>query len=460
MAESARHYVGVDLGGTKILALVVSGPGEVVGRAKLATRTDGTPLADQIAQAVEGALGEAGLPIDDIRGIGVAVPGVTDSQTGLFVTAPNLEIDDHHLAASLQERLGVPVALGNDVNLGTLAEVWLGAGRGAESVVGMFVGTGIGGGVVIDGKVRTGPEDLAGEIGHLVLMVDGPQCGCGNRGCFEALASRTAIERDIREAIAAGRPSALAERAGEDRVRSGALARALEAGDEVVTEVMTRVAHVLGQGVLTIRHLLDPELIILGGGVFEACGDFLMPRIEAEVRADPLTGSRDALRLVRSALGDDAVALGAAAFVRAHLGDDAPEALEAALDLTPEEPEPSGPKIDSVEFGRVTVDGETQAHDIHITADGKVRRRRKGRLRKAYGTSHMVDAEELKAVCKGKPKLLIIGTGFQEMIRLTDDAKGFLRSSKADWRVLPTPEAADLYNRTSGKKALLLHVTC
>jgi glucokinase len=353
------------------------------------------------------------------------------------------------------------VALGNDVNLGTLAEVWLGAGRGAESVVGMFVGTGIGGGVVIDGKVRTGPEDLAGEIGHLVLMVDGPQCGCGNRGCFEALASRTAIERDIREAIAAGRPCALASKA-DDRIRSGALARALASGDEVVTEVMTRVAHVLGQGVLTIRHLLDPELIILGGGVFEACGDFLMERIEAEVRADPLTGSRDALRLVRSELGDDAVALGAAAFARAHVGDDAPEALEAALDLRPEEAEAeaSGPRIDAVEFGCVTVDGEAFAHDIHLTADGEVRRRRKGRLRKAYGTSHMVDAEELEKVCKGKPKLLIIGTGFQGMLRLTDDAKEQLRSSKADWRVLPTPEAVDLYNSTGGKKALLLHVTC
>jgi len=451
MAANPQHYLGVDLGGTKILALAVSGPGETVGRCKLATRTDGSPLADQIAEAVQGALQDGGLTLADLRGIGVAVPGVVDSQTGLFVTAPNLEIDDHHLASSLQERLGVPVFLGNDVNLGTLAEVWLGAGRGADTVVGMFVGTGIGGGVVIDGRVRSGPEDLAGEIGHLVLMVDGPQCGCGNRGCFEALASRTAIERDIRAAIEAGRPSRLTSAVEDDRIRSRALSKALAADDEVATEVMERAAHYLAQGVLTIRHLLDPDLIILGGGVFEACADFLLPRIEAEVRADPLTGSRDALRLVLSELGDDAVALGAAAFVRAELGGEAPEEARTA---------PTTPVIDAVEFGAVTVNGETLPYDIHLRADGKVRKRRKSRLRKAYGTSHLIDAEELKQVAKGEPSLLIIGGGFESLVRLTDDANEFLRSADLDWRLLPTPEAVQLYNATSGSKALLLHVTC
>ncbi len=460
MAEKAQHYVGVDLGGTKILALVVSGPGETVGRCKLSTRTDGTPLADQIAEAVEGALEASALALTDVRGVGVAVPGVVDSQTGLFVTAPNLEIDDHHLADSLRERLGVPVFLGNDVNLGTLAEVWLGAGRDASTVVGMFVGTGIGGGVVIDGRVRSGPEDLAGEIGHLVLMVDGPECGCGNRGCFEALASRTAIEREVRAAIEAGRSSRLADAGGDGRIRSGALAKALAAEDEVATEVMARVAHYLAQGVLTIRHLLDPELIILGGGVFEACADFLLPRIEAEVRADPLTGSRDALRLVLSQLGDDAVALGAAAFVRAQLGDATAEPARPSVDADALAPEAPAPTIDDVQFGSVTVDGETLPHDIHIRADGKVRRRRKSRLRKAYGTSHAVDAEELKQVAKGGPSLLIVGGGFRSMVRLTDDAKEWLRSGVVDWRLLPTPEAVELYNSTGGSKALLLHVTC
>jgi len=459
MAASPQQYVGVDLGGTKILALVVSGPGEIAGRAKLSTRTDGSPLADQIVEAIEGALGEAGRTCADAGGIGVAVPGVVDSQTGRFVTAPNLEIDDHDLAGSLQERLGVPVFLGNDVNLGTLAEVWLGAGRGANTVVGMFVGTGIGGGVVIDRQVRSGPEDLAGEIGHLVLMVDGPECGCGNRGCFEALASRTAIERDIRAAIEDGRPSELSDTAGDERIRSRALSKALAAGDEVATEVMARAAHYLAQGVLTIRHLLDPDLIILGGGVFEACADFLLPRIEAEVRADPLTGSRDALRLVPSQLGDDAVALGAAALARAQLEGPMVEPL-AGSDDGPSRPQRPAPIIDAIEFGSVTVGGEELAHDIHIRRDGKVRKRRKSRLRKAYGTSHLVDAEELEQVTKGGPDLLIIGGGFQGMIRLSDDAKQFLVSCGLDWRLLPTPKAVQLYNSTPGPKALLLHVTC
>jgi glucokinase len=458
MADETRRYVGVDLGGTKILTLAVSGPGEVLGRFKLSTRTDGTPLGDQIVETVEGLLSECGLQVGDFRGVGVGVPGVVDSQTSVFITAPNLPIDDHHLAEGLRERLGLPVVLGNDVNLGTLAEVWRGAGQGATTVVGMFVGTGIGGGVVIDGRMRSGAEDLAGEIGHLVLMVDGPECGCGNKGCFEALASRTAIEREIRAALEAGRSSSIAEKGG--RIRSGALAAALQSGDEVVTEVMTRVGHTLAQGVLTIRHLLDPDLVILGGGVMEACGDFLLPLIEEEVRADPLTGSRDVLKLVRSELGDDAVALGAAALIRAELGDDAPQAVTSALPAEPAKPLPEYPIIGGVDFGSVTVDDEKLEHDIHIRADGKLRKRRKSRLRKAYGTSHVVDAEELKQVCKGNPGLLIVGSGFQNMVRLTDDAKEFLRSAKADWRLVATPEAVELYNGATGRKALLLHVTC
>jgi len=313
--------------------------------------------------------------------------------------------------------------------------------------------------VVIDRQVRSGPDDLAGEIGHLVLMVDGPECGCGNRGCFEALASRTAIERDIRAAIEDGRPSELSDTAGDERIRSRALSKALAAGDEVATEVMARAAHYLAQGVLTIRHLLDPDLIILGGGVFEACADFLLPRIEAEVRADPLTGSRDALRLVPSQLGDDAVALGAAALARAQLEGPMVEPL-AGSDDGPSRPQRPAPIIDAIEFGSVTVGGEELAHDIHIRRDGKVRKRRKSRLRKTYGTSHLVDAEELEQVTKGGPDLLIIGGGFQGMIRLSDDAKQFLVSCGLDWRLLPTPKAVQLYNSTPGPKALLLHVTC
>jgi glucokinase len=255
----------------------------------------------------------------------------------------------------------------------------------------------------------------------------------------------------------AGRPSKVELGGDTDRIRSGALRKALKAGDPVVTDVLTRAAHYLAQGILTIRHLIDPDVVILGGGVVEACGAFLLPLIEQEVRADPMAGSRDVLRLVPSALGDDAVALGAAALLLADLGE-----ADAAVEDAVEDADAigSGPRIDRVEFGMVTVDGEELAHDVHIRANGKVRRRKKARLREQYGTSHLVDAEELAGVCKGSPEVVIIGRGFQSMLRLTEDARTFLEAADFDCRMLPTPEAVEAYNAATGRKALLLHVTC
>ncbi|MCD6361272.1 MAG: ROK family protein, partial [Armatimonadetes bacterium] len=154
MGKATERYVGVDLGGTKILALVVTAAGEVLARFKQSTQPGGPPIAEQIAGAVDGALAKATLTVDDINGIGVAVPGVVDSRTGHMLTVPNLEIDDLAMVETLRERYELPVAVANDVNLGTLAECWLGAGRGAMSAVGIFVGTGIGGGVIIDGRMR------------------------------------------------------------------------------------------------------------------------------------------------------------------------------------------------------------------------------------------------------------------------------------------------------------------
>ena len=474
MSSNAEHYVGVDLGGTKILALVVSADGEVLARFKQPTQSGGAPLADQIGAAVDGALAAASLSVADLAGIGVAVPGVVDSRTGHMMTVPNLEIDDPAMIETLRGRYEMPVAIGNDVNLGTLAECWTGAGAGADGAVGIFVGTGIGGGVVTDGRLRTGAEDLAGEIGHLVLDVDGPECGCGGLGHFEALASRTAIERDIRAALEQGRESSILQHVEGDRIKSGALAAALAEGDELVTEIMARAAHYLAQGVLSIRHLLDPELIIFGGGVIEACGDFLLPLIEAEVRADPMKGSRDCLTLVTSSLGDDAVALGAAALARAEISGFGLGGLETGTltgephddddddddDNDEDEDLCEYPTIDSVEFGGAVVDGEPIGNDIHIRADGKVRRRKKKRLRKKYGTSHVVDGKEIARVCKGNPELLVIGTGFQEMVRLTDDAREYLETLGMRYEVLPSPEAVEAWNHANCSKALILHITC
>ena len=468
MSADERHFVGVDVGGTKILALVVTAAGGVLAREKSATAHDGTPMAEQIGAAIDMVIESAGLTIEQIAGIGVAMPGSVDSSTGYLGTVPNIEIDDYKLVDSLRERYPVVVEVGNDVNLGTLAECWLGAGRGAQTVVGMFVGTGIGGGVVIDGRLRTGSEDLAGEIGHMVMQLDGPECGCGNLGCFEALASRTAMEKAIRDGLAAGRESTITRYAGADRIKSGALEDALVDGDELVTEVMTQAAHILAQGVLTLRHVLDPDMVIMGGGVIEACAEFMMPLIEAEVRASCMKGSRDTLQLAVSELEDDAVALGAAALVEAAISDlpvyemqAAAAESEAAPEDGVEEFEPVDyPLIDALEFGSVTVADEALPHDVHIRADGSVKKRKKKWARKDYGTSHVIGPRELKKTLKQAPELLIIGSGFDEMVRLADEGRALLEERGVRWELLPTPRAIEAWNEADGRRALLLHVTC
>ncbi len=444
-------YLGVDVGGTKILAVATTAEGEILGRKKLKTSAEGS-LPDQVAAAAEGALENAGASLGQVAALGVAVPAVVDSRAGRVVHAPNLANADPHLRDRLAERYPFSVFLGNDVNLGTLAEVWRGVGKGTENVVGIFVGTGIGGGVVLGGRLLTGVEDQGGEIGHLVLSVDGPVCGCGNRGCFEALASRTAIERDLREALAAGRESSLSEAAAAGRIHSGDLAGALQAGDALATEIMTRVGHYLGQGVLTIRHCLNPDLVILGGGVIEACGDFLLPLVQAEIQADHLRRSRDAMRLAVSELGDDAVALGAAALAHAEFAGPA--------DCGASDPLPQYPHLDRVSFGAVLVDGKEIAADLYIRADGKLKERKKKIARERYGSSHILGPEELEKITKGDPQTLIIGAGFSGMVRLAEGAEAYLRSQGLTWRVLPTPEAAEVFNSAPGRKALFLHITC
>ncbi|MCD6359366.1 MAG: hypothetical protein J7M38_00795, partial [Armatimonadetes bacterium] len=205
----------------------------------------------------------------------------------------------------------------------------------------------------------------------------------------------------------------------------------------------------------------DPELIIFGGGVIEKCADFMLPLIEREVRDDNMRGSRDSLRLVVSKLGDDAVALGAAACVRAEIGGLSLEDFEAdRFDQVVTDALSPYPVIEDVRFGSVTIGGERYNEDIHIRADGRVRKRKKKRLRRKYGTSHIVDGKEVARACKGNPDLLIIGAGFREMLRLSEDAVEYLDTLGIGYRLLPTPEAIELYNNSEDNKALILHVTC
>jgi glucokinase len=315
MAKS--FYIGIDVGGTKIAAAVVTPEGKILGREKGSTpRGRGAAgVLAAMAEVVDEAMLDADVKPRKLEGIGVGVPGIVDSAGGRVVAAPNIPIAGAPIAASLRRRYGVPVTLGNDVNVGVLGERWLGAGRGIDDLVGVFPGTGVGGGVVCGGRLLTGAHGAAAELGHIVLNPGGPLCGCGARGCLEAYASRRAIERDLREGARGGRPTQIAELNGGrlDVIKSRVLAEALRLGDPLVTDVMRAAAQRLGDGCVAIRHCFDPKLIVLGGGLVEACGGFILPIVRERLSADPLFRRVGDCRLKASELGDDAVILGAVA---------------------------------------------------------------------------------------------------------------------------------------------------
>jgi len=311
------YYVGIDVGGTKIAAAVVTPAGKILGREKGPTpRGRGAKaVLAAIAAVVEEAMLDADVKPRKLKGIGVGVPGIVDAVGGKVVAAPNIPIAGAPISQFLARRFGVPVTLGNDVNIGVLGERWLGAGRGVDDMVGVFPGTGVGGGVVCGGRLLTGAHGAAAELGHIVLNPGGPLCGCGARGCLEAYASRRAIERDLREGARGGRPTQIAELNGGklDVIKSRVLAEALRLGDPLVTDVMRAAAERLGDGCTAIRHCFDPKLIVLGGGLIEACGGFILPIVRERLAADPLFKRVGECRVKVSELGDDAVILGAVA---------------------------------------------------------------------------------------------------------------------------------------------------
>lgn len=318
-------YVGVDLGGTKVLAAVISPKGRIISAAKSDTPAKEGPDAviAVVVETVERAVSEANLTLKKVGGVGIGTPGVVDSRNGMVRFAPNLaHWDEVPLGGRLEHALQRPIAVGNDVDVATYGEYALGAGVGCHSMVGIFPGTGIGGALILDGKLHIGARGSTNEIGHIVLLADGPLCGCGRRGCVEALASRTAIERDLRSAIRYGRQTMLTDLIEEGgRIRSGTLAKAARAGDALVIEVLYRTGHYLGLLAGSILNLIDPEIIVLGGGLIEACAEWLLPVIRGTAREYAINRlDLDKIRIEVATLGDHAGVMGAAMLARSQFG--------------------------------------------------------------------------------------------------------------------------------------------
>lgn len=318
---AGEGYVGgVDLGGTKILAVVVGPDGRELGRSKKSTGRNHEPGAviDRIAKCMQDAAAEAGISVDQLRAIGIGAPGPVVPEEGVLTVAVNLGWHDVPLKAELEQRLGVPVVVDNDVRVAVLAEHLAGAGRGVRSLVGVWLGTGIGGGVVVNGELITGANNSAGELGHITIKAGGPKCACGGRGHLESLASRSAIVREIADQVGKGKKTILTSIVeGEvDKATSGDLADAYRKGDKLVVREINRGAKYLSMGIASIANVLNPEMAVLGGGLVEALGEPFLRRVTEEVRERPMYAATRPLRIVQSELLDDAGVIGASLIAR------------------------------------------------------------------------------------------------------------------------------------------------
>ncbi len=323
MAETSdkkEFLVGVDLGGTKILSGVFKNNLECVSRAKISTKPGRGPAAviERIARCVRDAVDECDLTLKQVRAVGLGAPGAVDSDAGKVVFAPNLGWENEPLKKKLEDLLGLPVFLENDCNICTLGVFETEIDPKVRSLAGIFLGTGIGGGLILDGKLYTGSNQVAGEIGHMILEVGGPKCGCGNRGCYEALASRSAIFRRLQTAVKEGQKTILTEMLGPGLadMRSGDLRKAIRQGDKFVEKVVEEAAEYTGIAIANLVNILNPETIVLGGGLITALEDEMMAIIVETAKDYAFAGTTKHLNIVASKIGDDAGIVGGAVLAK------------------------------------------------------------------------------------------------------------------------------------------------
>jgi glucokinase len=320
-----RKVIGVDLGGTKLLGGVVDEHLEV--HARLLREVSGMKQAEIIETAVS-AVEELRASVPDVDAVGFGIPSLIDQTTGIAVIAVNLDLQDVPFRDVMQERLGLPVFLDNDGNVTTLVEARFGAAQGASDVVGLTIGTGIGGGLVLNDRLYRGHWGAGAELGHMVVDEDGPRCqgNCPNRGCLEAVASGNAIGREGLIAAEEEPDSELGRALAGDQKITGALVTTLAlGGDEVSRMAIGHVGRLLGVGLSSISNIFNPEVIVIGGGAM-AAGDLLLEPAREELRARGLPPNRDQLRVVPAKFGPEAGMLGAAVMTF----DELEQAAEAA----------------------------------------------------------------------------------------------------------------------------------
>jgi len=310
--------VGVDLGGTNMQVGLVSAEGEVVEQVKRKTRAeDGAEaVLDRIAEAVRAACEQGGVEPASLRGVGLAAAGACDADQGVIHNSPNLGWRNLPVAEALQSRLNLPVALENDVNAALYGENERGAGGQAREALGVWVGTGVGGGLILNGDVYYGAGRTAGEIGHMILMPGAPLAA----RTIEDLCSRTSVVTRLRRLVEAGHESSVLEHGKKGVIRSKAIASACEAGDRLTREVVDEAADLLGVGVAGVVTLLSLQVVVLGGGLTEAVGRPFVDRVAKSIREHVFPDQLQDVRVVETQLRDKAGIIGAALLARRRFG--------------------------------------------------------------------------------------------------------------------------------------------
>lgn len=319
-SKKRKYWVGFDLGGTKMMASVFDESFRILGRDRKKTKGhEGVQAGmERIVGLIRDVMAQAGVKKDELRGIGVGSPGPLDLNRGVIIDTPNLGWKEAPLKKTLESAFECPTAVLNDVDAGVYGEYRFGAAKGARCTVGIFPGTGIGGGCVYDGQLIRGKVNSAFEIGHIQVLPGGPICGCGNRGCVEAVASRLAISAAAAAAAYRGDAPHLLEEAGTDlsEIRSGMLARAIEQGDEAVRQIVADAARWIGRGLACAVNLMAPDVVVLGGGLVEAMPKLFEKEVGRGLDDAVMAPFRGQYRLVIAQLGDDATATGAAGWAR------------------------------------------------------------------------------------------------------------------------------------------------
>jgi glucokinase len=304
-----------------VLAGVFKNSLECVGTAKVSTKSQRgvDKVIERIGRCIKDAVDEADLSLKQIGGVGIGAPGAVDFEAGTVIFAPNLEgWKDIGLKKELEKLLDVPVFVENDANIAVLGVHVAELKAKPRHVVGIFVGTGIGGGLVLNGELFSGANHTAGEIGHMVVDVNGPKCGCGNKGCLEAVASRTAIFQQIKAGVKDGEKTILTEMLGDDLsdLRSGDLRKAIRRGDKFVDRIIEGAAEYIGIATANLVNILGPEVVVLGGGVIEALADEMMSVIVETANDYAMPGTMKGVDIIASKLGDNAGITGAAVLAR------------------------------------------------------------------------------------------------------------------------------------------------